>query len=238
LAFNRDESRSRPAAFPPQRRRYGNRSAILPVDSISDGTWVAVNDAGLVLALLNVNSPVNEAALQTLLTQRGRRSRGAIIPALLSCSTLDEALARMAELSATDYAPFQLVLFGSRDFAEVRSDGKRLWRKRPVPLSGPLLWTSSGLGDHLVEGLRRQLFEAYFTRPDDRAAQQDAFHQHRWPDQPHLSVCMRRADACTVSYTVIELDESAALMMYFPGAPDQPAQPEMARILVEEVRGR
>jgi hypothetical protein len=210
----------------------------LPVDSISNGTWIAVNDVGLVSALLNVNPGVNEAALQTSLRQRTQRSRGAIIPALLSCSTLDEALARMAELPATDYAPFRLVLCGSREIAEVRSDSKRLWRKRRVPLAGPLLWTSSGLGDHHVEGLRRQLFDAYFTRPGDRAAQQDAFHQHRWPDQPHLSVCMRRADACTVSYTVIELDESAALMMYFSGAPDQPLQPEMARILVEEVSVR
>jgi hypothetical protein len=238
LAFNRDESRSRPAAYPPQRRRFGERTAILPIDPVSDGTWIAVNDAGLVLALLNVNPSVSEAAPRAALRGQGRRSRGAIIPELLPCGTLGEVLERMAELPVRGYAPFRLVLFGAGEVAEVRPDGEQSWRRRPESLAGPRLWTSSGLGDHLVEGRRRQLFEAYFARPGHRAARQDAFHRHRWPADPHLSVCMRRADACTVSYTVVELDSSSARMTYFPAAPDQLVQPEMARLLFVSVGAR
>jgi hypothetical protein len=49
LAFNRDEQRTRPAALPPQTRRYGGRTAVLPVDPVSDGTWIALSDVGLVM---------------------------------------------------------------------------------------------------------------------------------------------------------------------------------------------
>ncbi len=229
LAFNRDESRYRPAAWVSQRRRYGGRTAILPVDPISNGTWLAVNDAGLVLALLNGTPPGVRGR------ERAVRSRGTIIPSLLSCCRIDEALDRLVELPAREYGRFRLILLSKREVAEVMSDGERLWRKRRVSLTGPLLWTSSGLGDHLVERPRHSLFLLHFARPGNWITQQDAFHRHRWPDEPHLSVCMRRADACTVSYTVLERDESTAHMTYFPGPPDESVQPTMARILFEQV---
>jgi hypothetical protein len=55
LAFNRDEARSRSAATPPRWGCYGDREALLPIDPAGRGTWIAVNDAGLAMALLNVN---------------------------------------------------------------------------------------------------------------------------------------------------------------------------------------
>ena len=51
LAFNRDEARSRAAATPPRRGYYGDREALLPIDPAGRGTWIAVNDAGLAMAL-------------------------------------------------------------------------------------------------------------------------------------------------------------------------------------------
>src|SRR5262249_13957501 len=55
LACNRDELRSRPAALPPLVRNCDERQAIMPIDPVSDGTWIAVNDAGIAATLLNVN---------------------------------------------------------------------------------------------------------------------------------------------------------------------------------------
>jgi hypothetical protein len=55
LAFNRDEKRTRAPGLPPRAARIGHRTAILPTDPASGGTWLAVNDAGLALAVLNVN---------------------------------------------------------------------------------------------------------------------------------------------------------------------------------------
>src|SRR5262249_44773985 len=56
LAFNRDELRTRPEALPPQWTHHGSRSAVHPIDPVSNGTWIAANDAGLALALLNVTT--------------------------------------------------------------------------------------------------------------------------------------------------------------------------------------
>ena len=77
------------------------------------------------------------------------------------------------------------------------------FESRPVGRT-PLLFTSSGLGDHLVEGVRRELFEGFFAGPAEgwRAAQ-DGFHRHRWEEgRGHLSVNMARPDARTVSFAV------------------------------------
>jgi hypothetical protein len=52
--------------------------------------------------------------------------------------------------------------------------------------------------------------------------QQDELHRHSWPNQEHVSVCMRRSDARTVSFTAIELRSDSAWMTYSPQAPDQP----------------
>lgn len=57
LACNRDESRLRPPALPPQTRRFGRHLAILPVDPVSGGTWVAANEQGLVMTLMNEHVP-------------------------------------------------------------------------------------------------------------------------------------------------------------------------------------
>jgi hypothetical protein len=218
LACNRDELRSRPAALPPRIERFGPRLAILPVDPTSGGTWVAVNDAGLALTLLNVNSRTAFAGSQVV-----PLSRGNIIPALLHADTPLAASSALA-LDAAQYAPFRLVLVNWREAVEVHSDGARIrlvWR---TVLTSPQLFTSSGLGDQAVEGPRRRLFGEFFDRPGDRFAQQEAFHRHRWPDRPHLSVCMDRQDARTVSHTVVSLGPDRLTLAYHPDAPDRPAE--------------
>ncbi|MFG0251809.1 MAG: hypothetical protein ACF8NJ_02930, partial [Phycisphaerales bacterium JB038] len=55
MACNRDELRTRPEALPPVQRTYGDRRAWLPVDPVSDGTWIGLNEVGLALTLLNGN---------------------------------------------------------------------------------------------------------------------------------------------------------------------------------------
>jgi hypothetical protein len=219
LACNRDELRSRPAALPPRIQQFGPRWAVLPVDPTSGGTWVAVNDVGLALALLNVNATKGPSA-----TPAAPQSRGKIIPALLHAETPVSAAFSALRLDPAQYAPFRLLLVNRREGVAVHSDGTRIrlvWR---IGLMSPQLFTSSGLGDQMVEVPRRQLFDQLFDPPGDRLAQQDAFHRHRWPDRPHLSVCMDRQDARTVSHTVVCLGPDRVTLTYHPDAPDRPAE--------------
>jgi hypothetical protein len=219
LACNRDELRSRAAALPPRVRQFGPRRAVLPVDPTSGGTWVAVNDAGLALTLLNVN-PKNRPAA----TPAVPLSRGNIIPALLHADTPLAAAFSALTLDPSRYAPFRLVLVSQREAVELHSDGTRIRLRWRLGLTRPQMFTSSGLGDQAVEGPRRQLFGEYFDRPGDRLAQQDAFHRHRWPNRPHLGVCMERKDAQTVSHTLVSLRPDAVTLTYHPDAPDRPAE--------------
>ena len=90
LVCNRDELTTRPAALPPAITRAGSRLAIMPVDPESGGTWIGVNDAGLVCSLLNVYNGSTAT--------RARVSRGTIIPPLLRYADVDSALMWASQL--------------------------------------------------------------------------------------------------------------------------------------------
>ncbi|MBI5764794.1 MAG: NRDE family protein [Planctomycetes bacterium] len=216
LACNRDELRGRPAALPPVFHAYGTRKAIMPIDPVSDGTWIAVNNTGIAATLLNVNLGLNPAA-----SGRGMTSRGTLIPRLMVSEALDEAIELSADIDPSQYAPFRLVVVDDTHIADVYSDGQRLRIERSIMGGRPILFTSSGLGDALVESPRRELFEQMFTTDDDWPTAQDAYHRHSWPDRRHVSVCMERSEARTVSHTVIEIEPDRVALTYVPDAPDR-----------------
>jgi hypothetical protein len=204
LACNRDELLSRPIARPPQIRAFGDRRAVMPIDPASGGTWVAVNDARLAISLLNVNRSGAGAFL-------GRRSRGRIIPSLLHCECVDNAIDIARRLDPGCYPSFRLVVVDGERWGEVVSDGGRIDTLPHRFDRTPLLFTSSSLGDDLVDPPRRALFDHMVCPTPHR---QEEFHLHVWPDRPHLSVNMSRDDARTVSRTVIEVTADAATMGY------------------------
>lgn len=216
IACNRDESNHRPAALPPRLRHFGDRSAILPIDPVSEGTWIAVNDAGLAMVLLNRN-PAPEKNRRPA----SHPSRGTIIPSLLHCDDIHRAKRLACKLVTKSIAPFRLIIVGQGEMVEVAVVHSQLRLAEQKQIDSPLMFTSSGLGDELVEKPRRQLFQDSFQPGNDWVARQDCFHRHSWPNQEHISVCMRRNDARTVSYTVIEVRSESAHMTYTPQAPDQ-----------------
>jgi hypothetical protein len=220
LACNRDELRTRPAALPPVIRFVGARRVIMPIDPISGGTWIAVNDAGIAAALLNVNPGRGESGAP----QAPTLSRGALIPRIMGCWSLVEAERMLAATDPRRYPPFRLVLIDDRELAHFYSGGAALRHEHEPLAEHPHLFTSSGLGDALVEPPRRELFERVFTPDGDWESQQDAFHRHSWADRRHLSVCMERDEARTVSHTVVEIEPERVVLTYVPDAPDR-AQP-------------
>lgn len=220
LACNRDESPQREAARSPKLHTFGDVAALMPVDPVSDGTWIAVSDAGLIMTLLNLNPPRGSLKKHLGLTQ----SRGVIIPGLLHATTLDEAVTLALALEPRRFKPFRLVLLDREQAFELRSDAEKIATVNTFATNEPLFFASSGLGDHLVEEPRRNLFERWLTEADDFVEMQEAYHRHYWPDRRHISVCMERAEARTVSYTVVELNALQATMTYRPAAPDQRAE--------------
>jgi hypothetical protein len=224
MAANRDESPLRPAALPPTVVSVGKRQAIMPVDPQSGGTWIAATDAGLTFTLLNAYpSPHDRNAPPP------RVSRGGIIPALCEATTLDEAFERTQSLKADDYAGFRLVLADRERCGDVYCTGGSCRRTAPKIIETPLLFTSSGLGDSVVDSPRRALFEECLTEGPDLHLRQDAFHRHSWPERRHLSVCMSRPEARTVSLTIVELGVNEVRMDYFDDVPNLSSSPFSAR---------
>jgi hypothetical protein len=209
LACNRDEQRSRPAALPPRIAAFGPRRAILPIDPVGGGTWVAVSDAGLAFTLMNsyMGGPPPPP---------GEKSRGLIIPGLLPCGTLPDVLEVSRDFDAGEFAPFRLVVADERECLELAAEGKRLVLRSREPLTTPRFYASSGLGDRVVEGPRREVFEQFLLDGPATRQQQDALHRHRWPDRAHLSICMSRPEARTVSITCVEIDTDQVRLRYEP----------------------
>ena len=211
LVCNRDERRDRPTALPPTVRRLRHHRAMFPVDPAGGGTWVGVNGAGLVAALLNRNiEPPAPGRNQSL------RSRGLIIPDLLDSGSWSDALDLAAGLDPARFGLFRLVLAQRMAVAVVTSDGLAL-SVETMPIPRPLMLTSSSLGDAVVEAPRRRLFERLFGDIErDWLRMQTRFHAHQWPVRTDISVNMARPDARTVSRTRIDVTSRLVGLCYQP----------------------
>jgi hypothetical protein len=205
VACNRDELLTRQPALPPTRWVAGGRMALMPIDPDSGGTWIAANDAGLVFVLLNAQPRIS--------TTDGDLSRGIIIPTLVGCATPVRALSQLQQVDVERFAPFRLLIIDRHEIVDCWPERDRI-RHRRTPLQSAVLRTSSGLGDTVVAGPRRALFQRTFSEVSDPRLAQDLFHRHQWPGREAISVNMRRLDARTVSHTVVEVREGSVTLSY------------------------
>jgi hypothetical protein len=199
LLCNRDERRSRPAAWPPRAHDLGGIRATFPVDPQGAGTWIGCNSAGLAVALLNADVSTD------VVNGDARQSRGLIVRQLLWSASIVEAGDALEHIDPRGFAPFQLVVVRGRSISTVASDGLSLTRRHMRVVDAPLLFTSSSLGDSLVAPPRRRLFERVVVRGDGGWLAGQTRFDHQWPDRPAISVRMERADALTVSRTVVDV---------------------------------
>jgi hypothetical protein len=208
VACNRDELRQRPQAHAPFVTRIGRHLVLAPQDPQGGGTWIAANSAGLVFALLNAHPSSAGAPPKA-------RSRGLIIPMLAGCDSLDDVRQQLDDVPSDTFAPCRVLVAADDDVIEI---GLGLGHRTIAAygVSRPLLFTSSSLGDALVEGPRRLLFEQMLCAPGRSVERQDAFHAHRWRDRPAVSVHVSRPEAATVSTTVVEATSREMRMIYAP----------------------
>jgi Transport and Golgi organisation 2 len=195
VVCNRDERRTRAAAHPPIVFPTEVSWATYPRDPESGGTWIGVNDDGLIAALLNRSGTRHRPRVSP-------PSRGSIVPALLSCGSIARALDLYDTLDVGQFEPFRIVMAHRSNVAVLASDRAHLPAEL-FSLVRPVMFTSSSLGDAVVEAPRRRLFEQLVLGGDDWLDGQFQFHRHRWARRPEISVQMSRPDAATVSRTTI-----------------------------------
>jgi uncharacterized protein with NRDE domain len=208
MVCNRDERRTRPIARPPQPWRAKASRATYPQDPVSGGTWIGVNDNELVVALLNRTSTPG-------VVRQAVRSRGAIVPGLLACASIDQAVKAAGMLDGRLFEPFRLVLVQRWTVVVITSDSG-CTSTEAFPLLSPVMFTSSSMGDAVVEVPRRALFEQLVLGSADWLRGQFLFHRHQWPDRREISVHMAREDALTVSRTTIDVAPGTIDLEYQP----------------------
>jgi uncharacterized protein with NRDE domain len=106
VAANRDELRARPATAPGLLRTDAPR-ALGGRDLVAGGTWLGVNEDGLVVGLLNRRT--------TTPNDPTRRSRGLLCLDLLACRSAHAAAGLVARIEGAHYNPFNLLLADPRD---------------------------------------------------------------------------------------------------------------------------
>jgi hypothetical protein len=207
--FNRDEQRSRALGLPPGERVLDGTRLVAPRDPQGGGSWIAANEHGVTLALLNGYGPSRDVP--------DRVSRGRLVIMLADAAARADVTRRLRALPLARFAPFTLAAFAPGEpVAFGIWDGAVLTignRSRPG-----LLATSSSLDQRRAELERHGAFDAALEgrAPDERLL--DQLHRgHR--GQREVAVCMHRPDAATVSLTRVAVGPALVAMGHEAGAP-------------------
>lgn len=218
LLCNRDEKHSRLRASAPIIRDVGGVQVIAPSDGDFGGTWIAANEFGLTVALLNgpANAPRG--------TVPGSKSRGHLVAELAGAASIEEVQRQMLQEDLGSVAGLTLVALAPGQPAVLFEwDGWHLTLMENAENRMPL--TSSSFDSDGVGKARLQEFAARLRQ----ARQLDAdllfqFHQSHGLDLDKPSAyspCMHRDDAETVSFTWIDVSELDVRFFYSPAAPCQ-----------------
>lgn len=210
LLVNRDELRSRPRAEPPALRRIAGREVLAPRDPLGGGTWVAVNDAGVGITLLNGHRPA--------VRRRGRPvSRGLLVRRLAALASAEEIAGAVAGSDLESFRPFELLaLDGSGPGVILRWDGLIL-SQCPAPPRGGL--ASSSLEPQRIPDRRLAILWESCGEGSWELGELLAFHRSHAPARGPVSPCMHRRDALTVSQSWIRVRSGEIGMTYTDGPP-------------------
>lgn len=216
VLFNRDEKRTRRTACGPRLHTSSGVRYLAPVDGDFGGTWLAANEFGISLGLLNGANLGGRAAADS---RPAFRSRGHLVGDLISAESTGEVCERVQRLDLEAYAPFTLAAFEPGvPCAIVEWNGQNV---AVVPHGDPFLpLLSSSFNTEEVRRRRREEFQRTFRnkgRLDVDALW--AFHSSHGAQPSAYSPCMHRPDAETVSFSWLTVDAERARLFYSPGSP-------------------
>ena len=114
LGANRDEMSQRPW-LPPARHWPDRPWVVAGLDQQAGGSWLGLNDHGLVAGIMNRPQSLGPAA--------GKRSRGELVLEALDHADARAAAAALADLDPDAYRPFNLILADNTEAFWIRHAG-------------------------------------------------------------------------------------------------------------------
>jgi hypothetical protein len=224
LGHNRDERRSRARATPPRADLASGLRFVAPGDPDGGGTWIGVNDAGVVACLLNAAEVPGRAV------PVDPPSRGLLVREAMECRSFDLACERFSgrEADWRRRRAFHLVIAArgkpgaSLAIARLAWDGAAARWDR---LEGPAFLTSSTFDGTGVDRARREAWVRFLDRARDPARELPAWLASHDPARGPYSVCMHREEARTVSRTLVTVRASGIALDYLDGPPCAPEGP-------------
>jgi hypothetical protein len=192
------------------RERDGVRF-LAPLDGDFGGTWIAANEFGLTLSLLNRYS---DAAAPP---PAHPVSRGRLVLDLAPAAGQADLEARLSRVDLEVYQPFTLVAAATDSPVWLAA-----WNGRTLTLArhaAPgLILTSSAFDEEAVALSRRRVFSEALRAgvSEERLA---ALHRSHLPARGPSSICMHRGDAETQCLSRITVTASAVRFAHVPDAP-------------------
>lgn len=220
IAANRDELATRSSTAPG--RHWPDRPDVVAGrDDEAGGSWLGLNDFGVVAAILNRQG--------TLGPEAGKRSRGDLVLEALDHADADAAATALAHLDPEAYRPFNLLVADAANAFWIRHAGDGMVRSQALD-PGLAMLTSRELDDTSSPRIRRYLplFRTADT-PDPDQADWSSWQlllasTATETGDPRDAMCIHTDTAYgTVSSSLIALPplpNDPAIWHYAPGAPD------------------
>lgn len=206
LLFNRDESRKRLDALPPRVHNEGGCRYLSPIDADAGGTWVFVNQFGLIACLLN-SYPEQRITVPCPI------SRGVLLKSLGCQQDVDSAGAAVTRMRLVSYQAFFLLVMQAGSMNLFSWDGARLDVRKGHEIKRPL--TTSGYRPIEVREYRMNKFKELCGEAAEPSEQQLArFHSQFHADYPAHSVLMSRPETRTVSQSRIKVTSELITFSY------------------------
>jgi uncharacterized protein with NRDE domain len=220
LAANRDELRTR-RSLPPGPHWPDRPGVVAGLDLEAGGSWLGLNAAGVLAAVLNRRGSLGPAA--------GKRSRGELILEALDHATAEDAARALNDLDPRAWRPFNLVVADIEQAFWLRHAGDGVLRCRPLP-EGLSMLTAAELDDPSCARIAyyRPQFASSLPDPDrgDFAAWQ-ALLADLGPAQgdPRQAMCLHTdGDYGTVSSSLIAFPAAPSrlpIWLFADGPPDR-----------------
>ncbi len=210
LFFNRDERKSRRRAELPTSQFSDGVQYLSPTDADAGGTWIAVNQYGVSVCLLN------HYQFEQIETYKNWISRGEMVRRFATITSLVEAETLFNSLDLNDYRAFRMFMIdhlGGNRLCVWDGHSARVECDVTTPKS------SSSVDAKRVKALRKNLFANLNLSESKRVDDYINYHASHLPSRSKESVCMHRDDANTVSLSHVSVSSQGISFRYADGPP-------------------